>query len=821
MLKRYAGKAITSILLLILILIGFQNCDIKQPKVESLTAMSVVFKHSPTLVSCQSCHENIRPTMVGSLIHPTKSVPAIYTLNGSDPGDCIKCHLGAQDSGSWKTLSIVGDYHASATSCGSCHDSGGMADRTSAFLPPGSPAPSSTFISLLGGGHPGANLLQGKDCVTCHTAPMTTTRTTLVDDWLRDLKLSTGVHGGVTSCQECHKAPNQFDRVPFLATASPTVSPFFPGGHVALSNYECATCHTPGTKSTDWKSSVYLKLATFHSGTNECISCHSEGTKKDRTLFFKAGPSAATSVGTGTLQTFTLTNKGGHPSPTLMNQHGASDCKSCHAFQSNSSFGATPSSWAWNEFSLMTSFHLNSNFPSLGNWNGTGTPNTSANSAATGRCATCHGPGQAFDRTIIVKANHTGGAPGSIIQDCTFCHAPGNQVSEWVGKSSFVHPSTLAGAGNKYCFECHAAPTSIKLPPNPATKEGFVADRRKVAGHLGAEYASASYDCATCHTIPSATVSGWTQTDASGNVTAFPHKQINWSTGTVSNAVTCKMCHDTSKQAIKVYKTEAGQRVYKGDILVSSLGLNTTESTTLNTRIGHYTNGYGSDCAGCHAIPTTVQTWTATHPSVTGDCNQCHVKAPTTLVSRTGTHPTLAAGATCVGCHGTSTMNWADGKAMDHSGTRACTECHNFSGTTYTSPSGKVTGQKTISFPVTYNIPLNESHTHDTTTNCNACHTTPSPTASTFTNTWKTFTHPQFNATNVTDVSCRSCHDQAISNNVKSDASRGSHKHSAFQNGQCGMCHLPVSNAAWTPQRSQAHSAYQGSATYSCSYCHD
>jgi hypothetical protein len=198
------------------------------------------------------------------------------------------------------------------------------------------------------------------------------------------------------------------------------------------------------------------------------------------------------------------------------------------------------------------------------------------------------------------------------------------------------------------------------------------------------------------------------------------------------------------------------------------------------------------------------------------------VKAPTALVSRTGTHATIAAGGTCIGCHGLSTKNWADGTSMDHSGTTSCTTCHNFSGTTYTSPSSKVTGLKTPTFPVLYLSNLNETFAHDTTTNCKTCHTTPSTTATTFTNTWITFKHPQFSATKLTDVSCISCHNQAVVTKVNLGANLGSHTKTAFKNGQCGMCHYPVSNGGWSPSKSAAHATFRDSAnSYSCTYCHD
>ncbi len=49
--------------------------------------------------------------MIGSIAHTAKSDTSTYTLDGTDPNDCIKSHDGAQNSGAWKSLAIVGDYH--------------------------------------------------------------------------------------------------------------------------------------------------------------------------------------------------------------------------------------------------------------------------------------------------------------------------------------------------------------------------------------------------------------------------------------------------------------------------------------------------------------------------------------------------------------------------------------------------------------------------------------------------------------------------------------------------------------------------------------
>ncbi len=782
----------------------FQNCDVKQPKVENVSMMSVLYTHPSPIISCQSCHEKDRPISVGTMSHPAKSDSSIYTLNGSDPMDCVKCHDGAQKTGSWKSISLISDYHTNATSCSSCHDSGGNADRTSSFFNPGALADASMSGVLLGGGHPGTAIITGKDCFSCHTQPLTSARTTLVKDWLQGLKIETGIHSISTNCKDCHDTGKQFDRSLVMSTAAPVVSPFASGGHIVSTSYSCQSCHASGAKASAWSDPAYLKITSFHSTVSSCIGCHDSGARKDRTLFQKSGPTSATSVGTGASQTFTMTNFGGHPSSSLMTSFGVSDCKSCHTYQTGGSFGTTPSNWAWNEFSLETSFHLPSLFPGK-------------------RCDSCHGSGQQFDRTIIVKSTHAGGAPGSIVKDCSSCHDAGNQISDWIGKSNFIHPTSLSAASNKYCFECHTAPSSIKLPPNPSNKNGLVSTRRILSGHLGAEAPSSTNDCSSCHTIPSTTTTGWAQLDASGNVTTFPHKSINWATGVESTINNCQQCHDTAKQSINVYKTEAGVSVFKGEIAISSLSLSSTELSNLQARSGHYTNTKGSNCNSCHSTPTTKQQWIATHPAFTGDCNTCHVKAPTTLVSTSGTHPTVGSGGTCAGCHASSTKNWGDGKAMDHSGATSCTTCHNFVGSTYTSPSGKITGKQSPSFTVDYSgKSLAESFAHNTTTNCNLCHTTPSPTATTFSNTWVNYNHLQFSAKAVTDKSCKDCHNQAVVNKIYPSAgNRSPHTHSAFNNGQCGMCHFPSTTSGWSVQVDPAHNAFRNKGVYSCTYCHN
>lgn len=783
----------------------FQNCDVRQPKVENLSMMSVSYVHPTPIISCQACHEKDRPSTVGSITHPSKSDSSIYSLSGSDPMDCIKCHDGAQNKGSWKNISLISDYHINATSCSSCHGSGGVADRTSFYINPGSSPDASAIGILLGGGHPNSNLMIGKDCFSCHTQPVTSSRTTVIKDWLLGLKIETGIHSLNNNCNECHDAGKQYDRNQFMSALAPIVEPFFSGGHALTTGVSCQSCHTSGIKAKDWSDPAYLKLSNFHSSATNCSLCHGSASRKDRVIFQKMGPTSATSSGVGGNQTFTMTNFGGHPSESLITSFGVNDCKTCHSYQTSSSFGSLPSNWAWNEFSLDTSFHKSSNFPAK-------------------RCDSCHGKGQQFDRTIIIKSTHTGGAPESIVQDCFSCHGTGNQISSWVSNSNFSHPTTYSSGGsNKYCYECHTAPAFIKLPPSPAKKDGMVSLRRILSGHLGAEASSSTLDCSSCHTIPSSTVSGWVQTDASGNVTSYPHKAINWLTGNVSTINNCQQCHESTNQSINVYKTEAGVSVFKGEIPISNLNLSATELSTLQNRIGHYTNAVGSNCTTCHSIPTVKQQWEANHPTFTGDCNTCHIKAPSSLVSKSGSHPSVNSGGLCAGCHGGSTKNWADGKAMDHSGTTSCTSCHNFVGSSYTSPSGKITGSIVQSFSVSYSgNNLNESFTHNTTTNCSTCHITPTVSETNFTNTWVNYSHKQFNNNTVTDKSCLDCHGKAVSNKILPSAgSRNPHTHTAFNKGQCGMCHYPSSSGGWSGRKDAAHNTFKGKGVYSCSYCHN
>ncbi len=716
-----------------------------------------VFKGTPR--DCASCHTSGASHARSNVVKPANHLPtqnpcdtchvprafsaARFSHSGVQSGTCATCHNGIYTNGKPST------HLSTQASCDTCHRSSGWRpasgfDHTN--VTPGSCATCHNGTTATGKRAQHMPVAQASSCDNCHRT--SSWRPTL---WNHSQLVVAG------QCVVCHSGAyppadgpvaNHIPYKSLLGVVIGSCDSCHKGGYsswasglfhssVSVSG-QCATCHTGSYLGAVGKPAT----ATHATVTGNCESCHKSTAswaasgKPDHNLF-----NAATNCGAchnGAVAT-------GRPSTHM--PIGNATCGACHSVA-----GWKPTQW--NHSQLVVS----------------------------GQCASCHSG--AYPPADAKPANHIPytALVGVTAANCDTCHKGG--YSSWA--SGLFHSSVSV---SNQCATCHTG-SYLAAVGKPAT-----ATHASVTGNCeGCHKSTASWassgkpdhgmftvatNCAACHNGSTATGRPSTHIPIGNagcmschNVTGW--KPTKWNHSQLVVAGQCATCHSGSyppadaKPATHIpYTGLAGVTVTSCDTCHKG-GTTAWAPARLHGSIS-----VSSQCATCHTgsyPPAVGKPSTATHASVTGNCETCHK----------------------------STSSWTSGTRFAHSaanavGTGTCDTCHNGS-----TAKGK---------PATH-IPVPAG-----AAKCDSCHKS----QVLFT------TSVTMNHSVVVSSACKTCHNGSYVNAGSQGALAKPAAHIpeaqllSGANMDCKDCHN--STTSWLPARMN-HNASQGNGSGWCKACH-
>jgi hypothetical protein len=596
--------------------------------------------------------------------------------------------------------------------------------------------------------------------------------------------------GTPRECASCHQSGMRFARgnvvmpqqhIPTQLTCdSCHTTRAFVGAkfnHVGVAAGSCQTCHN-GTLVSGKSGNHILTSAS-------CDSCHRTSAWSPATGFDHSG------VVAGTCTTCHGAGRATGKSATHMPTNAGQSCDDCHKNFST----WRPSAWNHTQMAVngqCASCH-SGGYPPADGRPANHVPYASIGVMAAANCDACHKGSFSSWASGRVHANftvnascascHTGtflnatGKPGtpvhSGVTNCESCHA----TSGWAGAK--VDHSTFNAATN--CVNCHNGTSATAKPAShmPTGSTGcFACHNVSPAGWKPTKWTHTqmvvSAQCATCHS------GGYPPADGK------PTNHIPYQSVAVAAAANCDACH-------------------KGSF------------TTWANGGFHVNYSVSTGCFTCHTgayLSAVGKPNTATHASVTGNCESCH-KSTTTWGGAKVDHSTFTSATNCASCHnGTA----ATAKPANHFPTTAnCFACHNVSPALWTPTKWNhtqvtVTAQcatcHTGGYPPADGKPTNhipyQTVALTSTANCDACH------KSSFT----TWANGKLHAYYAISTGCFSCHTGAYLNAV-GKPNTATH---ATVTGSCESCHK--STASWLTV-TFAHSAANAVGTGTCDTCHN
>jgi hypothetical protein len=391
---------------------------------------------------------------------------------------------------------------------------------------------------------------------------------------------------------------------------------------------------------------------------------------------------------------------------------------------------------------------------------------------AAGTCQSCH------------NGSTASGKPATHIQtsaSCDACH----RVTAWVPAAKFDHSGVVAGT----CATCHGTGKATGKSPNhiptganqscDACHTNFTAWRPTAWNHTQTVVAG---QCASCHSGAFPPADG------------RPANHVPYASVAAAAAANCDTCHKGS------FTTWANGK-FHSNVSVSS------------------------GCVSCHTLSTggsylgaVGKPATATHASVTGNCESCHKSTATWAGAKTD-HSTFTAATVCGTCHNGST---ATGKPATHIPTTVnCFSCHNVSPSLWTPTKWNHTQMPvanacaschTGGYPPADGRPTNHipypTVPVAAAANCDGCHKGS-------TTTWA---NGKFHSSFSVSTGCVSCHTITPGGSYLNAVGKPTTATHSGVTGGCENCHK--STASWS-SATFAHSVANAVGTGTCDTCHN
>ena len=600
--------------------------------------------HITTSLDCSSCHKAYSTWVGGKFTH--QNLISSSTCSGAG------CHVngansppGMPTSGTYAHISVM-----ATLPCGACHAIGTTFALTGwNHKPNGTVVTSCTSCHGSDGKSPGFNsapypshvsFSSGTQCSTCHTGFTT---------WKGGAFSHTGISSGSTctgsGCHDGVSAPGyptgvktHIDIMVNIKCGSchqiGSTFVIASWNHAGIASGKCKQCHTnfsnPGFGIAGFPTHITTTL--------ECGSCHSGYTSFTGGTYTHAGlTSASTCTGAGCHVNDSASIPYGMP--TAGNKKHVSvmatlPCGSCHAI------GSTFVIASWNHAQITA-----------------------------GQCKACHtsysnpGFGTSPFASHIVSA-----------LDCSSCH---KAYTTWAG-GTYPHTG-LSSADTCTGSGCHDGSSATGYPSGAKTHLDVMINTKCGACHaIGTTFALAGWNhkpngflvtnCTACH--------GTNGRSPGFNTPAYP-SHIPFTSGTQ-----CSSCHAGG------YVTWAGGYFAH----TSPVGTCTSchnGSTATGVSASHPVPlNYG--CESCHR----TSAWAPAafgHIGVTSGCNACHKLGFATFYNPATHMSGSGMPADCAACHTTSgwipVTNYSHISPyyISHSGSHACSSCHNSHSTTYSS----------------------------------------------------------------------------------------------------------------------------------------
>jgi cytochrome c7-like protein len=386
-------------------------------------------------------------------------------------------------------------------------------------------------------------------------------------------------------------------------------------------------------------------------------------------------------------------------------------------------------------------------------------------------CASCHVAGARYSRGNVVRpTNHL-----TTTLACSACH----NTRTYIG-ATFNHQGVVAGT----CQSCHNGASASGKPANHIQTSASCDSCHRVTAWLPA----AGFDhsgvvagsCDTCHN----------GTTAVGK----PSNHVPYASVPAAAAAKCDSCHRGSFATWANGKFHSSVSVSTGCVTCHTLSAG-----------GSYLNATGKPA-------------TATHASVTGNCESCH-KSTTTWAGAKTDHSSFTAATNCTTCHNGST---ATGKPATHFPTTVnCFSCHNVSPSLWTPTKWNHTQMPvanacaschTGGYPPADGKPTNhipyQTVAVSAAANCDGCHKGS-------TTTWA---NGKFHSSFSVSTGCVSCHTITPGGSYLNATGKPTTATHTGVTGGCENCHK--STASWS-SATFAHSAANAVGTGTCDTCHN
>ena len=440
-------------------------------------------------------------------------------------------------------------------------------------------------------------------------------------------------------------------------------------------------------------------------------------------------------------------------------------------------------------------------------------------------CASCHVAGMGYSRGNVVRPpNHI---PTTLA--CSSCHNTRTYLD-----ARFGHQGVVVGS----CHTCHNGSTASGKPAGHVQTTASCDTCHRMTAWVPAtamdhSMFTAATNCAGCHNGVSATgkpathvPSGATSCFGCHSVSPAGWRPTKWNHTQVPVAAQCDTCHTggyppaDGKPANHVpYALVPAAAAAKCDTCHSG-----SFATWANGRF-HGNVSVSTGCPSCHTLSAggsylgaVGKPATATHASVTGNCESCH-KSTSNWGSASVDHGTFSAATVCSTCHNGSA---ASGKSATHIPTTAnCFACHNVSPQGWTPTKWNHT-QVTVAnacaschtggYPPADGKPTNhvpyQAVAVSAAANCDACH------RGSFTG----WANGRFHANYSVTTGCVTCHTLTAGGSYLAAVGKPATATHSGVTGGCESCHR--STASWS-QVTFAHSAANAVGTGTCDTCHN
>ena len=718
--------------------------------------------------NCDACHRGSFSTWANGRVH------ASFAVTGS----CASCHNGSFMNAVGKPNTAV---HSGVSNCENCHSVSGWA---------GAKVDHSTFTAAT-------------NCVTCHNGTTATAKPTA------------HIPTGSTGCFACHGvSPAAWKPTKWTHTQVAVVA-------------QCASCHTGGYPPADGRPSNHIPYqAIAVSAAANCDACH----KGSFANWANGGYHANFSVASGCASCHTggyLSAVGKPSNATHASVTGT--CESCHK---------SSTTWAGAKTDH-SGFSAATNCASCHGVSAAGKPTTHAPVGST-NCFACHNVSPSL--WTPTKWNHT---QVVVTAACASCHSGGYPPAD--GRpANHIPYQTVAVTAAANCDGCHkgsfASWANGRLHGNYAVNAGCVschsgAFLNAVGKPNNATHANVTGNCETCHksttswagakvdhsTFTAATSCVGCHNGTSG--TAKPGNHIpttancfschnvspalwtptKWNHTQVTVAAACATCHSGGyppadgkpsnhipNQTVAVTAAANCDGCHKGSF-----------TTWANGRL-HSSFSISTGCFSCHTgayLNAVGKPNTATHASVTGNCESCHKSTASWLTVTFAHSAANAVGTgTCDTCHNGST---AKGKPATHipvtTGPTKCDSCHR--------------SQASFTSAMTMN------HAVVAASTCKSCHNGSYVSQGTQGALAKPANHiPEVQLLNGAAMDCKACHTSTTSWTTMTMNHNGSQGNGA---GWCKACHQSgTSYLGSMEKKSLTHNKSTGVTDCSQSGCH-